>query len=352
MKRRKLAVRVAAAAMLVSALSVAVIAAGVLIIGQSTFDRLMIAHGATPQVSEAMFNESVTRVLVAAAGLAIAGSLGLALVFGRMIERPLSEVARAARQVAAGNYTARVQRPDSLELASVADSFNQMAAALEDQERERRDLIENFAHELRTPLTNLRGYLEGLRDEVVPPGPDVFASLGEEVGRLMRLSTSLDVLARKDGPGQGAEELDLVPIVSALLELNRPRFRRRELRLEVELPARMAVRADPDSLAQVIGNLLQNASRYTPAGGTVWVRAAREPDTVLVVVANTGPSIPAADLGHLFERFYRIEKSRAVEGGGAGIGLAIVKQLVEGVGGQVGVESTAGVNRFWFRLPA
>jgi two-component system, OmpR family, sensor histidine kinase BaeS len=351
MKRRTLAARVAAAAMLVSALSVAVIAAGVLLVGQSTFDRLMMAHGATAQVSQAMFNESITRVLLVAAGLAIAGSLGLALVFGRMIERPLSEVARAARQVAAGNYRARVERPDSRELASVADSFNQMATALEDQERERRELIENFAHELRTPLTNLRGYLEALRDEVVPPGPDAFASLGEEVARLMRLSASLDVLARGDGPGQGAEDLDLVPIINALLELNRPRFRRRQLRLEVDVPASMSVRADPDSLAQVIGNLLQNACAYSPAGGTIWVRAAKEPDTVVVAVANTGPGIPAADLEHVFERFYRVEKSRAVESGGAGIGLAIVKQLVEGVGGQVGVESAAGVNRFWFRLP-
>ncbi len=352
MKHRTLAASVAAAAMLVSVLSVAVIAAGVLLIGRTTFDRLMIAHGASTQVSQAMFNESVTRVLLAAGGLALAGSVGLALVFGRMIERPLGDLARAARQIAAGNYQARVGRPDSPELASVADSFNQMAAALEDQERERRQLIENFAHELRTPLTSLHGYLDGLRDEVVPPGPEVFASLGEEVGRLMRLSRSLDVLARGEGPSQGAEELDLVPIVKALLELNGPRFRHRQLRLEVEVPASLRIHADPDSLAQVIGNLLQNAGRYTPSGGTVWVRAAREADNVLVSISNTGPGIPGSDLAHVFERFYRIEKSRAVETGGAGIGLAIVKQLVEDVGGQVGAESAAGVNRFWFRLPA
>ncbi len=352
MKRRTLAARVAAAAMLVSTLSVAVIAAGVLLIGQSTFDRLMIAHGATAQVSHAMFNDSVTRVLLMAAGLAIAGSLGLALVFGRMIERPLGELARAARQVAAGNYGARVERSDSRELASVADSFNQMAVALENHERERRELIENFAHELRTPLTSLHGYLEGLREGVVPPGPEVFASLGEEVGRLMRLSRSLDVLARGEGAAPGAQDLDLVPIVKALLELNGPRFRNRQLRLEVDLPASLRVHGDPDSLVQVIGNLLQNAGRYTPSGGTVWVGAAKEPESVLVSIANTGPGIPSSDLTHVFERFYRVEKSRAVETGGAGIGLAIVKQLVEAVGGQVGADSMAGVNRFWFRLPA
>jgi len=352
MRRRTLAARVALAALVVAALAVAVVAAGVLVIGQSLFARLMQEHGATAQVSHAMFNESVTEVLLAAAGLALLGSLVLAVVFGRMIERPLADVARAARQIAAGNYGARVARPDASELASVADSFNQMAAALEDQERQRRDLIENFAHELRTPLTNLHGYLEGLRDQVVAPGTEVFASLHEEVARLMRLSRSLEDLAAGVGAGQHPQELDLVPMINALVELHRPTFRRRRLQVEVQLPARLAAHGDPDSLAQVIGNLHQNAGRYTPAGGTVWVRAEQEADSTLVSIANTGPGIAAADLAHVFERFYRVEKSRAAASGGAGIGLAIVKQLIEAVGGQVGAESAAGVNRFWFRLPA
>jgi len=352
MRLRSVAARAALAAMLVSTVAVGVVAIGVLVIGASTFGRLMAEHGASAAVSGAMFNESVTRVLLAAAALAIAGSIVLAIVFGRMIERPLDEVARAARQIAAGSYDIRVGRPGAPELASVADSFNQMAAGLRDQERQRRDLIENFAHELRTPLTNLHGYLAGLRDNVIEPGPEVFASLQEEVARLMRLSRSLDALAAGIDPELRPEELDLVPIVNALLELHRPRLQRHSLRVEVDLPGRLAVRADPDSVARVIGNLLQNAARYTPAGGTVWVRAEQERDSTLVAVANTGPGIPPEDLPHVFERFYRVEKSRAAAHGGAGIGLAIVKELVEAVGGQVGAESGGGVTRFWFRLPA
>ena len=347
-----MAVRVAFAAMLVSALAVAVVAVGVQVVGAATFDRLMTEHGATAAVSHAMFDESITRVLLAASALAIAGSLALAIVFGHVIERPLDELARAARRIATGTYDARVRRPAAPELASVADSFNQMAASLEDQERQRRDLILNFAHELRTPLTNLHGYLEGLREGVVVPEAQIFASLQDEVARLRRLSDSLDALAAGVDPKQSPEELDLVTLMNALLDLSRPRFNRGSITLHVELPPHLPARADPDSLAQVVGNLLQNAARYTPRGGTVWVRAEQQRDSTLVSVANTGPGIPASDLGHVFERFYRVEKSRDAAQGGAGIGLALVKELVEAVGGQVGAESASGITRFWFRLPA
>jgi two-component system sensor histidine kinase BaeS len=351
MKIRSVAARTALAAVVVSALAVGVVAVGVLVVGQSTFNSLMEAHGATAAVSQAMFNDSITRVVVIASLLAIAGSLALAILLGRMIERPMNELARAARQVAAGRYDARVQRPGPPELASVADSFNQMAASLEDQERQRRELIMNFAHELRTPLTNLHGYLEGMKDNVIEPGPAVLSSLQDEVARLMRLSQSLDALAAGVDPQHRPEELDLVALLKALLELNRPRFDRGMIKVKVDLPERLPARADSDALAQIIGNLLQNAARYTPVHGSVWVRAEEQSDSTLVSIANTGPGIPTEDLPHVFERFYRVEKSRDTGRGGAGIGLAIVKQLVESFGGQVGAESNAGVTRFWFRLP-
>ena len=352
MRLRSVAARVALAAVLVSTVAVAVVAVGVLVIGAGTFAKLMAENGTSAADSQSMFNESVTRVLLVASGIAIVGSFALAIAFGRMIERPLDELARAARQIAAGSYSARVRRPAPPELASVADSFNQMAASLEDQERQRRDLILNFAHELRTPLTNLHGYLEGMRDGVVEPGPVMFRSLQDEVARLMRLSHSLDALASGVDPEQRPEKLDLVQLIKALLELNGPRFESSSIKVNVELPERLPASADPDALAQIIGNLLQNAARYTPHGGTVWVKAEEQRDSTLVSVANTGAGIPPGDLSHVFERFYRVEKSRDAARGGAGIGLAIVKELVEAVGGQVGAESNAAVTRFWFRLPA
>jgi signal transduction histidine kinase len=186
----------------------------------------------------------------------------------------------------------------------------------------------------------------------VAPGPEVFASLQEEVARLSRLSGSLDALAAGLDPQAQQEELDLVRIVRAVIELNRPRLQRAQVKVQIDLPERLPARTDPDTLAQVVGNLVQNAARYSDAGGTVWVRAEQQRDSTVVSVTNTGPGIPASDLPHVFERFYRVEKSRDQARGGAGIGLAIVKQLVEGAGGEVGAESAAGVTRFWFSLPA
>jgi two-component system, OmpR family, sensor histidine kinase BaeS len=236
---------------------------------------------------------------------------------------------------------------------SVADSFNQMAAALEEQERLRREFIANAAHELRTPLTNLTGYLEALRDGIVAPDDATFRSLLEETGRLVRLAESLDTLAEGD-EGSARERrasVDIAVIIRAALDLARPSFDRSGIRVEVDVPETLAAEGDADALAQVVANLLQNARRYTPAGGTVTVRAERRPADLLMTMTNTGEGIPAHDLPHVFERFYRVDKSRDAARGGSGIGLAIVQQHVERAGGRVGVESRAGLTRFWFSLP-
>jgi signal transduction histidine kinase len=269
-----------------------------------------------------------------------------------MISRPLERVGATARRLADGDYGARAPRSRSAELASLADSFNQMAEALQEQERGRAELVANFAHELRTPLTNLSGYLEAMRDGVMRPTPEVFDSLREEVDRLERLSRSLDALTSEGGRVTMPEDLDLVAAVRAAVELARPAFERSGLRLDLELPPSdpPAVRAVPDHLRQVLANLLQNAQRYTPSGGIVTVGVVAERDTVLVHVTNSGTRIPDHDLLRVFERFYRVDKSRDRARGGAGIGLAIVKQLVEQSGGRVGADSNGEGTRFWFRL--
>jgi two-component system sensor histidine kinase BaeS len=228
-----------------------------------------------------------------------------------------------------------------------------MAAALEEQERMRREFIANAAHELRTPLTNLQGYLEALRDDVIEPDRSTFQSLWEEAERLVRLSRSLDTLAAGDaGRTSGTPlDLDLAMAIHSAVDLVRPGILADNHALSIEVPSGLRARADPDQVAQVLANLLQNAVRYTPRGGRIGVRAERRPGDVLVSVSNSA-GIPEGDLPHVFERFYRVEKSRARERGGAGIGLAIVRQLVEAAGGGVGVESNDGLTTFWFTLPA
>ncbi|TAN31734.1 HAMP domain-containing histidine kinase [bacterium] len=347
-----IAARIALAAIAIAVLVAGVVVGGVLLIGRATFEALMAQHGTAAATSYAMFDASVTRVVVIAAAIALVGALALAFVAARLIEQPLAEVAQAARRVATGSFGVRVTRPRSRELASLADSFNQMAAALEDQERHRRDLILNFAHELRTPLTNLHGYLSAMSEGVVAAGPGSYASLQEEVDRLRRLSRSLDILADGGRPSADLVEVDLIPILTGLVDLHRPAFAGRGLHVETRLPPRLRARANADALAQILSNLLQNAGRYTPQGGTVLVHAQTEQDSVLVSIANSGDGIPSEDLIHVFERFYRVDKSRDLDRGGAGIGLAVVKELVEAAGGRVGVESRPGQTLFWFRLPS
>jgi len=351
---RGIALRIALLSLLVTAVAVSVIAIGVLGVAQATFNRLMLEAGQSAATAHAMFDDSVVPVFIMAAAIGAAISLLLASLLGIRLAGPLDDISRAARRVARGEYHARVQRAGPDELTSLADSFNQMAETLEQQERQRRDFIVNAAHELSTPLTNLQGYLEALRDGVIPPSSQQFQSLHEEVDRLVRLSQSLNTLAQDDSDSseRALETVDLVPAVRSAVDLARQSFDGKAIRVQLHLPERLAARAEPDQLAQVLANLLQNASRYTPEGGLVTVAAEDRRGDVLVSVSNTGPAIPQQDLPHLFERFYRVEKSRDRAHGGAGIGLAIVKQLVEGTGGRVGAESQAGITRFWFSLPA
>jgi len=349
-----IATRVALLSLLVTAVAVVVIAIGVLVVAQSAFSRLMVQAGQSAATAHDMFDHSVVAVFTVAALIAVAVSVVLASLLALRLARPLQEIAAAARRVAQGEFSARVHRSGPEEVASLADSFNQMAETLEEQERIRREFIVNAAHELGTPLTNLQGYLEAMRDGVIAPSSDQFQSLHEEVDRLVRLSKSLQTLAQDQSGGSDAarQTIDLVPAVRSAVELARPSFETKAIKVQLHLPDRLLARAQPDQLAQVLANLLQNASRYTPAGGTVAVSAQPRPSDALVSITNSGDGIPQRDLPHVFERFYRVEKSRDRARGGAGIGLAIVKQLVEATGGRVGAESQAGLTRFWFSLPA
>jgi len=347
-----IAVRIALAALVVAGIAIAILAAGVMIVGSRSFADLMAEHGTDTASSQAMFEDAIGWVVLGTVAIGAVVAIVVAVILGNRLARPLREISQAARAIADGDYGARIPRQGPEEFVSLADSFNQMAAALEEQELMRREFIANAAHELRTPLTNLQGYLEALRDGVIEPDPATFESLWEEAERLVRLSRSLDTLAAGDaGVPAALAEVDLAAIVRSAVELARPALIAAELAIEVDVPDRLPARGDPDQLAQVVGNLLQNATRYTPPGGMVGVRAERRPDDVLVSVTNTGAGIPHDDLSHVFERFYRVEKSRDRARGGAGIGLAIVRQLVEAAGGAVGAESRDGLTRFWFSVP-
>src|SRR5438445_1633588 len=302
---RGLTARITALSVLVALAAIAVIVVGVLGVAQSTFDRLMMQAGTPAAEAQAMFDHGVATIFLVAVVGAILVSLILAAVLAMWLTKPLQQMSTAAHRVAGGDYAARVPRSGPSEVVSLADSFNQMARSLADQERERRDFIINAAHEMRTPLTNLQGYLEALRDGVIAPTPEQFGSLHEEAQRLVRLSRSLDALADNE-PGDriaACQDVDLPQAVRSAFEVARPAFEAKEIDVEMHVPAGLVARAEPDGLAQVLANLLQNASRYTPRGGRASIDAERARSRVLVSITNTGEGIPADDLPHLFHRF-------------------------------------------------
>src|SRR2546421_7564281 len=203
MKRFGIGLHIAAAAIGVSALALVIVGVGVQKVGGAECEELMIQHGASVAAARDMFESSVTVVLLAAVAAAICTTVFLAAWLARWMARPVMRVADAAMQLAAGQYHLRVPESGPREVRSLARSFNQLGAELEQQERLRQEFIENAAHELRTPLTNLQGYLEALRDGVIAPGGEGFRSLLGEAERLGRLSASLGALG--PGEGRGAE---------------------------------------------------------------------------------------------------------------------------------------------------
>lgn len=350
MRRLGISAHLALAIIAVAAVALLIVGIGVQRIGESEFERLMLLHGASVSAARDMFASSVSIVLLAALAAALCSTLFLATLLARWMSGPALRMSDAAARLAAGDYRVRLRPGGPHELASLVESFNRLASELERQDQVKQEFIENAAHELRTPLTNLHGYLEGLRDAVIAPSSEVFISLDEEVERLVRLTDSLDVLGRGGKPTEQAQETDLVPALGAAVRAAGPLFARRGIAVSTRTPPTAEVFVPPDHLAQILANLLQNASRYTNDGGEVEIVVEPNGGSVHVDVANTGGGIPGADLPRVFERFYRVDKSRNRSTGGAGVGLAIVKQLVVGAGGEVGAQSDNGRTRFWFSL--
>jgi signal transduction histidine kinase len=313
---------------------------------------LMEAIGAPTDDAAAMFQASVTEILIVAAVVAALTALAVGLLLARRIARPIERLAEAAQRTAEGDLRATAPVEGPAEVRALANAFNVMVDRLAEQDAVRREFVVNASHELRTPLTNLQGYLEALRDGVLPPDPATFDSLREEVDRLTRLAASLDLLAGANDERPMPEDVDLGALVRSSLELTAPSFARRSISVDSSIVPGVVVHARSDELAQVISNLLQNALRYMPAGGDVRVEVARNEGHAVVRVGNSGSEIPPDDLPRVWERFFRVERSRDRSSGGAGIGLAIVKRLVEEAGGRVGASSEGGVTTFWFSLPS
>ena len=318
------------------------------------FSTLMKEYNIAPAETHEMFLDAVHRYLAQAAIAALAFCALLSYLLTRRILRPLSHMAEVTRRLSAGDYTARVEVESHDEVGELAEAFNRMADSLERVEGLRRSMVIDVSHELRTPLTNVRGYLEALSDGVVPPSKETFDLLQREIMRLVRLVEDMTRLAKAEASHLrfDRKEVDLAEIVDEVLALDGPQFEARDLKVESVLdPDARWVVGDRDKLFQVLQNIVQNALRYAYSGGRVTLASEQDGDTVLVTVTNEGDAIADEDLPHIFERFYRADKSRSRRSGGAGIGLAIVKELVEAHGGRTGAASVDGRTSIWFSLP-
>lgn len=294
------------------------------------------------QAAQARFQIVVEQALLVAGLAGLGAAAVLSLFVSRRIVEPLQQLSIVSQRLAQGYYHERTSIQSDDELAVLSQSVNQLAEALEQTEQRRLRLLADVAHELRTPLTTIEGYMEGLIDGVIAPEPQTFGMIQREAVRLKRLIEELAILSHAEA-GQlhvAPRPVDLDSIVENVIAQFHFQLAAQEVALDLRIPPDpVVVFADPDRLQQILINLLSNALRYTPPGGVIGVSVEAHDYYVQISVRDTGIGIPAQHLPHIFERFYRVDKSRARESGGTGIGLTIARHLVYAQGGEIWAES-------------
>lgn len=287
------------------------------------------------------------------AGAVVLLSALLSLLLARRLVRPLGELAHATHQLAAGSFAVRVPVTSQDELGQLAGDFNSLALALEKSELTRRQWVADISHELRTPLAILRGEIEALQDGIRQPNHETINSLHDEVQRLGRLVDDLYQLSLSDVGALTYRKtgLNLANVLTEIIALYRPEFLSKNMRLEVTIPETegAAVFGDKERLHQLFANLLDNALKYTDDGGTLQVVLRTINGVVIVDLMDSAPGVLPAELERLFERLYRVESSRNRSTGGAGLGLAICRNIVEAHGGSITAESSP-LGGVWIRI--
>lgn len=313
-------------------LSLAFVAMAALAVGLAT---LLSLPGFEPRLSEAH---------MMAGAIAVAIALLVALLLAQTMSAPLRRIRAAAERMERGDLEAKVELGGDAEVQAVGHALNRFAASLEHEEQLRKASVADLAHELRTPVSGLLSRIEAAQDGVLEDGKANLEAMHAEAVRLKRLLDDLDKLAAAERPGLLLEKrpVDLAAVAASEAHQMAASFAEKGVRLESEL-APVTIAGNPDRLAQIVANLLSNALRYTEPGGRVHLGVAtREGRGAVLEVSDTGIGIDAEDLPQIFKRFWRADKSRSRDTGGAGIGLAIVRELAGAHDGRIEVESHAG----------
>lgn len=270
---------------------------------------------------------------------AVGLSLLIALIAARQFVRPIKRLMQGAKTLSAGHYSTQIPVSSSDELGDLAQRFNQLAESLQRHQELRAQWIADISHELRTPLAVLRSEIEAIQDGIRNPTPERIRSLHAEVLSLSKLVDDLHQLSLSDAGDTDPSELELLDVnelLSDWVQTNSSRLASKGLHLEAQLLAQpLMIQADYKSLRQVFSNLLENSYRYTDSPGRVVVSSQRKANQAILVVQDSAPSVPDAALPRLFDRLFRVDKSRSRAFGGSGLGLSICKNIVEGLGGQI-----------------
>ncbi|MCS7171863.1 MAG: HAMP domain-containing histidine kinase [Armatimonadetes bacterium] len=296
------------------------------------------------------FNASLWLGGATAAAVAVLAGVWLA----HRLTRPLRDLRQATGRIAAGDLRQHVE-PGPGEIGELAQAFNAMAARLETNERLRREFLAAVAHELRTPLSIIQANLESFLDGVAEPTPERIATLHTQCALLARLISDLRDLSLAEAGRLQLQRTptDLGDLAASCVEGLQPWAEERGVQVILEASPGLEVEVDPDRMRQVLQNLLHNAIRFTPPGGAVRFRVSRTAQGIRIELEDEGPGVPPGDLPYIFEPFYRADRSRSRETGGSGLGLAVVRRLVESHGGEVRAENRVPRGaRFVVELPS
>ena len=298
---------------------------------------------------------TIGRFLLWGGLVAIAFSLLITFFLSQRILAPVKALTRTARRLGKGDLSQRVKFKDKSEVGELAQAFNVMADNLERDEQLQRNMIADVAHELRTPLSNLSGYLEAIRDGVKKPDADTIRSLHEEATLLSRLVNDLQELSLAEAGKLKLNCLaeDIIELIKQTVTVVRSQAMSKGVSISIDLPDKLPeVNIDSHRISEVLRNLLENAVAHTAKGDSITIAARQQGSWVEVSITDTGEGISAEDLPNIFERFYRVDKSRTRATGGSGLGLTITKRLVEAHGGKIEAWSEPGNgSRFSFTLP-
>jgi len=341
--------------LLIIALVMLIVWGAVDYLAKGYFMALMDKYHISPKESHQMFVASIHSYLIWGSLAAVFVSSVISLIIMKRILDPLAKMTQLTERIATGEFPGAVPITTNDEVGQLAQAFNRMTESLSHMEKLRKNMIVDVAHELKTPLTNIQGYLEGLTDEVVEPSEETLSLLKGEAQRLNYLVNDILKLARSGAAQTSIDilEIDFLDACRHVYGIFQVQFSQKNISVDFSaIKPGCLVYADPNKLAQVLHNLYQNGLQYTPTNGELRIFTEESAEETRITFANPCSEMHAEDLPLIFERFYRGEKSRSRDYGGAGIGLAVVKDLVEAHRGKVGAQLENGEFFVWFTLPA